>query len=246
LLSGIGHRELPRSPETPSPVPGSGRYVCRDVKSKTIIALCLIGLIAGFAAIWKLREDRGTPMDQEQVTDSAPFTPERAQALLDAPEEVRDADSVEPARPAVENTAAISPDLREQRMADWINGTLGRRIAEMLSNAGLAPSDSEEIVRTYSASMARCIETTFANEAARQSLTIDEFYLRMQAAMDFGDINPSDVSMTDVAARVAEVADVTSMEANLLPCLIVAVQQAGLSLESLLDAVQGQPGFPVP
>jgi len=68
-----------------------------------------------------------------------------------------------------------------------------------------------------------------------------------EVVTDSGEITPQLVPReADVVARVAEVVDVTSIDANLFPCLVGAVQEAGIPLQSVMEAMSGQSGFEVP
>ncbi len=124
-------------------------------------------------------------------------------------------------------------------MASMLYRTAGGDIVQQLIASGLPQADSETIARAYASDVAKCSTIAMRVEAERQSISPAELVARLDAAMNFGDLNPSDViaGPTDLIAIVSEVVDVSSMEANLNPCIADAVQRAGLTPDAAIEAL---------
>ena len=217
------------------------------MKVKTFISICLAAVAAGLLVFWNLRGDSiSSSARPTAVTDSTEISSERVDLTTDATEEPVNSDSSQLERSAVEEAIEDRLTQRQQGIADTIYQTLGSRIVQTLTDSGLALSDSEEIARRYAADMAECIDVTFTTEAARQSMSVDELFARVRTTMDFGDLNLSDVPASDVIASVSDVMDLSSMVTNVQPCIVGAIQGAGISFQSVMEDMMDQFGLELP
>jgi hypothetical protein len=100
-------------------------------------------------------------------------------------------------------------------MEDAIYQLAGTSVVQSLTRSGLALSDSEEIARRLAADTAACTMDSLRVEAERQSISAEELLSQLQAAArDGGDL--------------FYVADLSSLQANALPCQADAMQRAGI------------------
>ena len=209
-----------------------------------LISVCLAAIAAGL--VWFLRSDTVAVSIGNAVTDTAeklPAPAERAVGTADASVE-----SGTNRRQSAVNEQPVDAELANRRrdMANALYLMSRDRLVEDLTSSGLAESDSEAIARRYASDIAECATTSLAMEAQRQSISVDELFSRLREAMDFGDLNPSDVDPSDVMVRLSYVVDLTSIETNLLPCWVDAMQRAGLPYEAEAQSLLDQFGIENP
>jgi len=217
------------------------------MKAIKLISIGVAVSVVVASAVWLFRAD---PLPDTTGTAAVGAPTEPALNRVEASEDVIEApapsDSIQTEETAAEDSIDDEATLRQQGMASSIYRVLGGQIAQTLAGSGLAQSDSEGIARRYAEDMAACYEGAFVTEAARQSISVDGLMAGMEAALDFGDINLSDVPMSDVLISVSEVMDVSSMEAGMMPCMVAAVQSAGISLEAMIEIMGDQFGMEFP
>lgn len=194
------------------------------MKATIVFGVCLVGLAVGVVVFRDILMDTIAPSSGEAASTDASrkesvgadrMTVEAGEGVSSGPSESGQSSAEE----------AIDSRLvkRQQEMADGVYRLAGGRIVQMLTDSGLALSDSERIARQYAADVAECAITWLAVEATRQSISIDELLSRLAgAAADGG--NPFDVI------------DRPSVEAYAAPCEADAMQRAGFSMPS--DAPQ--------
>lgn len=209
-----------------------------SVLAGTLLAIVAVGLI-GF---WVLTS--GTPsvsQDGILANEAHRGLPERTGRRLEAPADPSapaDAESP-PAEPA-DGQGAMREATRRQAIAAAMYQASGGRVAQTLTESGLAPSDSERIARTYSSDLAECAMASLGREAERQSIPVDQLINRIGRAVSSGDLNVSDMSLYDITVALSGVIDVPGMEGVILPCWADAAQAAGISFQSEIEAIEDQ------
>lgn len=214
------------------------------MKVSALIGLCVAAGAAGVIVLSQVGlEETSSPPAQATTAYPVETRSDRVDPAIDAVVESPGADDGR-VEPATTDAAIVNPLVeRQQAMANAMYQTIGSRVAERLTDSGLATSDSEELARNYTTGLAACATNSLTMEAGRQSVSIEEMISRLRAAMDFGDVNLSDVSMTDMIDRLSTVVDLASMETNLFPCLTGATERAGLSFQSETEALSDQLGL---
>ena len=209
------------------------------MKRTAIVGVLLTAIAICGVAVWRLAPVVTSTSEPPSSGSAGAATTDRSDPLARDPETASDPGSP----PDIQPTSRPGPDdplaARERNMASMLYRTAGGDIVQQLMASGLPQSDSEAIARTYASDVAQCSTIALRVEAERQSISPAELVARLDAAMNFGDLNPSDViaGPADLIAIVSEVVDVSSMEANLNPCIADAVQRAGLTPDVAIEAL---------
>jgi hypothetical protein len=125
----------------------------------------------------------------------------------------------------------------QQDMTNRFFAMVGGPLMAKLIDSGLSLADSEEITRKYAAEFTACTTSAVTIEAERQGISVDELIANLREATFIGNVKPSDDPVSGAIQRVSEVMDVVGIEANLVPCVIGAMQNAGISFQSGVDAL---------
>jgi len=132
---------------------------------------------------------------------------------------------------------------RLPEMADRMFQSIGRQTIQTLTDSGLSQADSEEIARRYAADFADCGRSAFMIEAERQSISINELLARFAEVTYIGNVDLSDGAGFDPIENVSKVMDFYSVSANMVSCVMGAMQNSGISFQSGLDALPGLAGI---
>lgn len=183
-----------------------------------VLGACLVCAAVGLVVLRSLpTETIADSSDEAAIVDEFPQPSVRAERLTTPTEQQAASGTGVLDQPSAENVVDGRLAKYQQGMADGIYRLAGRKIVQILTDSGLALSDSEGIARRYAADVAECAIASLTAEAARQSIPVDELLSRLaKAARDGGD--PVDVI------------DRPSVEAHAAPCQADALQQAGISM----------------
>jgi len=121
-------------------------------------------------------------------------------------------------------------------IADRMFPSIGVQAIQALTDSGLSHADSEAIAQRYASAFADCATATFMSEAERQSISLGELLGRLIEVTYIGNVDLSDPGF-DPIQNVSKVMDFYSMSANLESCAVGAMQEAGISYQSGVEAL---------
>ena len=117
---------------------------------------------------------------------------------------------------------------------------------QTLTSSGMSQADSEEVTRRYASEFGNCARSAFTTEAQRQSISIDELLTRLAEVTYIGNVDLSEGSGFDPIQNVSKVMDFYSVNANLVSCVMGAMQGAGIPFEAGIEALPGPAGIAAP
>ena len=125
---------------------------------------------------------------------------------------------------------------RLPEIADRMFPSIGNQAMQALTDSGLSQADSEAIAQRYASDFADCATATFTSEAERQSISLGELLGRLLEVTYIANVDVSDPGF-DPIQNVSKVMDFYGMSAHLESCAVGAMQEAGISYESGVEAL---------
>jgi hypothetical protein len=161
-------------------------------------------------------------------------------------EQSTNSNGAQPTSPEFFEAAGDRASRRLSEMGETLFRSMGAQIMQTLTRSGISQADSEEVARRYASEFGNCARSAFMIEAERQSISVNELLTRLAEVTYIGNVDLSEGSGFDPIQNVSKVMDFYSVNANLVSCVMGAMQDAGIPFEAGIEALPGPTGIAGP